>query len=157
MAFAFTQAQVSTMRINDIKLGMSKTEVEKLIGKKIIIKLSEYNYPEDAVNIVHKGIAYSIFFNYDGEKTFNVTNITSKDPSLKTLSGVKYGDSLETLFNKYKGYNFRVYQLWDHNSEKRDPNQRVFSIEDGDNGSSLDFTLKNNKIVSYSVMYVEGC
>lgn len=61
MAFAFTQAQVSTMRINDIKLGMSKTEVEKLIGKKIIIKLSEYNYPEDAVNIVHKGIAYSIF------------------------------------------------------------------------------------------------
>lgn len=157
MGFFVGQAQVSTMRINDVKLGMTKASLETLIGKKIPLKLNEYDYPEGETKIVYKGIPYTIHFGYMNEKDFTVSYISSKHASLQTLSGIKLGDSIETLFNKYKSMNFRVYQVWDLETEKRDPNQRIFSIEDYDNGSTLDFKLKNNKIIEFSVMYNEGC
>ena len=43
----FTSAQVSTTRINDIRLGMSQSELEKVLGKKIKIPVNENGYPVD--------------------------------------------------------------------------------------------------------------
>ena len=45
------QAQVSTTRINDIKLGMKLTELEKLTGQKFKLKLNEYSYA-NAINFL---------------------------------------------------------------------------------------------------------
>ncbi|WP_413532558.1 hypothetical protein [Empedobacter brevis] len=156
------QAQVSTTRINDLKLGMKLSELEKLIGQKLKLKLNEYGYPDGDVKIVSKGITYKVGFTTNGEEginpsVFTVYSIKSSDSSLKTLSGIKIGSSLDELINKYKNLNISIYDGYDDKTDKRTKAFRYFNVDDYDNGSMLQFYLVNDKVVSFDVMYNEGC
>lgn len=156
------QAQVSTTRINDIKLGMKLTELEKLTGQKFKIKLNEYGYPDGDITIVSKGITYKIGLTTNGEEgagssTLTVYTIKSSDSSLKTLSGIKVGSTLDELLSKYKNLNISIYDGYDDKTDKRTKAFRYFNIEDQDTGSTLQFYLVNDKVTSFDVMYNEGC
>lgn len=156
-----TQAQVSTTRINDIKLGMKLSELEKLTGQKFKLKLNEYGYPDGDLTIVSKGITYKVGLTQNGESN-GVNNLTiymikSSDSSLKTLSGIKIGSTLDELLSKYKNLNIEIFDGYDEKTEKRTKAFRYFNIEDYDNASILQFYLVNDKVVSFDVMYNEGC
>lgn len=156
-----SQAQVSTTRINDVKLGMKLSELEKLIGQKVKVKLNENGYPDDDVTIVSKGVTYKVNLIGDGESTslanFKIYTVKSSDSSLKTLSGIKVGSSLDELLSKYKNLNISIYDGYDDKGEKRTKAFRYFNIEDYDAGTLLQFKLVNDKVVSFDVMYNEGC
>lgn len=151
---SFGFAQVSTTRINDIKMGMSLTDLEKMVGNKIKLKVDEDGYPLEEINVTYKGIKYKLYF-WHFEEGNKVSSIEASDSSLKTLSGIGIGSSLEDLWSKYKAYNISIFNGWDENGNKS--NERYFSIQDNDNGTQLRITLKNNKVVSFSVYYYEGC
>ncbi|WP_314241537.1 hypothetical protein [Empedobacter tilapiae] len=156
------QAQVSTTRINDVKLGMKLSELEKLTGQKFKIKLNEYGYPDGDVTIVSKGVTYKVGLTTNGEETggsstLTVYSVKSSDSSLKTLSGIKIGSSLDELINKYKNLNISIFDGYDDKTDKRTKAFRYFNVEDYDNGSILQFYLVNDKVVSFDVMYNEGC
>ncbi|MBO6212443.1 hypothetical protein [Algoriella sp.] len=162
VAAIFLQAQVSTTRINDIKLGMKLTELEKLTGQKFKLKLNEYGYPDGDLTIVSKGITYKVGFMSNGEDAsptnLTVYTIKSSDSSLKTLSGIKIGSSLDELISKYKNLNISIYDGYDDKTDKRTKAFRYFNIEDQDSGSMLQFYLVNDKVTSFDVMYNdEGC
>jgi hypothetical protein len=153
------QAQVSTTRINDIKLGMSKTELEKAIGQKIKLQLNENGYPDGESTVVSKGITYKVVFSSDGESgnNFKVYTVKSSDSSLKTLSGIKIGSSLDELLSKYKNLNISIYDGYEDKSGNRTKAFRYFNVEDYDAGTILQFKLVNGKVSSFDVMYNEGC
>ncbi|MDH1883825.1 MULTISPECIES: hypothetical protein [Empedobacter] len=155
------QAQVSTTRINDVKLGMKLSELEKLTGQKFKLKLNEYGYPEDDLTIVSKGVTYKVGLtsNGDGNGSNNLTvySVKSTDSSLKTLSGIKVGSSLDELLSKYKNLNISIYDGYDDKTDKRTKAFRYFNVEDQDAGSILQFKLVNDKVASFDVMYNEGC
>ena len=155
------QAQVSTTRINDIKLGMKLTELEKLTGQKFKLKLNEYGYPDGDLTIVSKGITYKVSLMNDEESTaaqnFKVYTVKSSDSSLKTLSGIKIGSSLDELLSKYKNLNISVYDGYEDESGNRTKAFRYFNVEDYDAGTMLQFKLVNGKVSSFNVMYNEGC
>lgn len=156
-----SQAQVSTTRINDVKLGMKLSELEKLTGQKFKIKLNEYGYPEGGITVVSKGITYKVELMQSGESNgvnnLTIYNVKSTDSSLKTLSGIKIGSTLDELVSKYKNLNIQIYDGYDENTEKRTKALRYFNIEDYDSGSLLQFKLVNDKVVSFEIMYNEGC
>ncbi|WP_313580154.1 hypothetical protein [Chishuiella sp.] len=157
----FGIAQVSTTRINDIKLGMKFSELEKLTGQKIKLKLNEYGYPADDLTIVFKGITYKILLTTNGEEgvanNFYVYRVKSSDSTLKTLSGVKIGSSLDELISKYKDYNISIFDGYDEKTDKRTKALRYFNVEDFDAGSILQFNIVNGKVISFEVTYNEGC
>ncbi|MCA4783117.1 hypothetical protein IF125_12775 [Empedobacter stercoris] len=156
-----TQAQVSTTRINDIKLGMKLSELEKLTGQKFKLKLNEYGYPDGDLTIVSKGITYKVGLTQNGESNgadnLTIYMIKSSDSSLKTLSGIKIGSTLDELLSKYKNLNIEIFDGYDEKTEKRTKAFRYFNIEDYHNASILQFYLVNDKVVSFDVMYNEGC
>lgn len=156
------QAQVSTTRINDIKLGMKLSELEKVIGQKVKMKLNEYGYPEEPVTVVSKGVTYKVSLTTNGEEGANASKLSvymikSSDSSLKTLSGIKVGSSLEDLISKYKNLNISIFDGYDDKTDKRTKAFRYFNVEDYDTGSLLQFYIVNDKVVSFEVMYNEGC
>ena len=152
------QAQVSTTRINDVKLGMSKTKLEKVIGQKIRLKLDENGYPDGETTFVSKGVTYRIYFNsYDENNVYKIYSIKSSDSSLKTLSGIKIGSTLDELLSKYKDLNISVYDGYDEKAEKRSKTTRYFQVEDYDAGTVLQFDLVNGKVTMFNVYYNEGC
>lgn len=155
------QAQVSTTRINDVKLGMKLAELEKLTGQKFKLKLNEYGYPDGDLTIVSKGVTYKVGLTTNGENeganSLTVYSVKSSDSSLKTLSGIKVGSSLDELITKYKNLNISIFDGYDEKAEKRTKAFRYFNVEDYDNGSILQFYLVNDKVVSFDVMYNEGC
>ena len=158
---SFLFAQVSTTRINDFRLGMKKTELEKIIGKTIQLKLSD-GYPIENSHIVHKGIVYEVSFNkhYDDNgnesKDFIIHSVTSRDRSLKTLSGISLGSTFDEVLNKYKNNNISIYDSWDDNGN-RDKSGRRFVIDDYDFGSQLMILIKNGKVTEFYISYNEGC
>ncbi|WP_313376556.1 hypothetical protein [Chishuiella sp.] len=154
-------AQVSTTRINDIKLGMKFSELEKLTGQKFKLKLNEYGYPEEDLKIVFNGITYTIMLSTNGEQGVSnglyVYRIKSSDSTLKTLSGAKIGSSLDELISKYKNYNISIFDGYDEKTDKRTKALRYFNVEDYDAGSLLQFNIVNGRVISFEVTYNEGC
>lgn len=149
----FTSAQVSTTRINDIRLGMSQSELEKVLGKKIKIPVNENGYPVDEYVFTHNSVTYSLYF-WETDDDLKISYISSNNGSLKTLSGITKGSSLEELWSKYKNYNIRIYNQWSEDGFSKD--ERSFEIMDYDNGSSLGIHLENNKVTGFTVGYTEG-
>lgn len=157
----FLQAQVSTTRINDVKLGMKLAELEKAIGQKLKLKMNENGYPDEPYTLVSKGVTYKISFTTNGEgsdgEKFYVYMIKSTDSSLKTLSGIKIGSTLEELISKYKNLNISIFDGYDDKTDKRTKAFRYFQVDDYDAGSMLQFYLVNDKVASFEVLYNEGC
>lgn len=159
----FLFAQVSTTRINDFKIGMKKSELEKIIGKTINVKLPD-GYQADAANVVYKGVVYEVYFSnqYDDNgnqlKDMQLASVKSKDKSLKTLSGIGIGIgyTLYEVLEKYKDNNIEISDSWDDNGN-RIKTERYFTINDYDAGTYLMLTLKNGKVVEFYVGYNEGC
>lgn len=160
-SFISLQAQVSTTRINEFRLGMKKSEIEKIIGKSISIKLNE-GYPIEASHMVYKGIVYEVNFtkSYDDKgnelNDFTLYSILSADRTLKTLSGISIGSSFDEVINKYKNNNISIYDSWEEGGS-RDKTKRMFSINDYDEGTQLILTIKNGKVTEFYVSYNEGC
>ena len=154
-------AQVSTTRINDFKLGMKKSELEKIIGKSINVKMPD-GYQVDAANVVYKGVVYEVYFSneYDDNgnqlKDMQLSSVKSKDKSLKTLSGIGIGSTLSELIEKYKDNNIEISDSWDYNGN-RTKTTRYFNINDYDAGTYLHITLKNGRVTEFYVGYNEGC
>lgn len=154
-------AQVSTTRINDFRLGMPKTQLEKIVGKSINLNIVN-DYPSESTHVVFKGIVYEVYFSLDYDENGNkqtdykLYSVKAKDKSLKTLSGIGVGSTLDDLIKVYKDYNFEVSDSWDDKGN-RTKTLRSFSINDYDAGTYLVFTLKNNQVIEFFLSYYEGC
>lgn len=128
-------AQISTTRMNELKIGMRVSEILKLYGNKPAAIAEGYD-----IKITVKGIDYlvSIGNGYlsKNEQDVYINSISTKNKNLKTLSGLGVGSSLEDLWKAYSGkYNVLL--------SKSDQNMREFKIDDRDNGTLLNFKLKN--------------
>lgn len=158
----FLQAQVSTTRINDFKLGMKLGEIEKVTGQKLKLKYNEHGYPDAPYTLVYKGVTYKINFSLNGEEgalgeKIYAYMIKSSDTSLKTLSGIKVGSTLDELISKYKNLNITIFDGYDDKTDKRTKAFRYFNVEDYDAGTVLQFRLVNDKVTSFELYYNEGC
>ena len=153
-------AQVSTTRINEFRLGMKKSEVEKVVGKSIQLKLNG-GYPAEASNFVYKGIVYEVFFfkAYDDSgnelNDFVINSIRSRDKTLKTLSGISIGSTFDEVLNLYKNNSISIYNSWNEDGT-RDKTTRMFSINDDDARTQLILTLKEGKVIEFFISYFEG-
>jgi hypothetical protein len=153
-------AQVSTIRMNDFRLGDEISDVEKLIGKTINLNL-ENGYQSEPGYVIYKGVVYEVYFypTYDDNgrvDDLTLYSIRSKDKTLKTTSGIKIGSTFDELLSKFKNYNIEINDSWDDNGI-RTKTERLFKINDSDSGTYLLFTLKDEKVIEFYISYNEGC
>lgn len=132
--------QISTARMNELKIGMRPSEVLKLLGKKPAAIVDE-----GETNITLKGIDYTIEIRSGYlSKTENDTylsSISTTSKNIKTLSGIGIGSTLEDLWKAYSS-KYNVFL------DKSNNNNREFRIDDRENGVILTFSLKNEIVTT---------
>ena len=151
-------AQISTTRMNDLKLGMSLSETESLVGQSLELTKEDWIYE---TKITNKGVDLKLFFteNQDenGMTNYSLYEIETTSPNIKTLSKIGIGSSLDDLWKAYKNYSISIWKIWDDKTEKYSETERIFHLQDLETSTVLYFYLKNDKIYKISLNYFEGC
>lgn len=141
--------KVTTSKFGDISYEMNQKQVVLLTPDKLAMyEISNVNLPEHT--IVVNGIKYHITY-YKNLKTkeFEVYQVSSLSPKLATLSGIKIGSTLDDLWKNYKKYDISVQDILEDDETK---SNRIFTINDLDNGCSLQFYMINNKVVKMELL-----
>ncbi|MGB3453949.1 MAG: hypothetical protein WBA59_08980 [Moheibacter sp.] len=163
LLFLSAQAQITTGRINDIRLNKTQEEIEKTIGQKLKLKSDEYDWLSYA-EINHKGIQLKLGFvkltTEEGTaENYTLYEIRTSSPNIKTLSGIGVGSSLDELWNTYKkDFNLSVWFLWDDDIQDISKKKRMFELTGLEEYTVIRFYLDNDKITEIVVAVSEdGC
>lgn len=158
--FSFSFAQISTTRMNEIRIASNLAEVETTLNQKLEIskKQDDWLYK---TRVNHKGSEFELGFteyvDENNQTKIELFEITTESASLKTLSQIGIGNSLEDLWKVYKNYNISVWSTWDESTEKYSKTERVFQLNDYDAGTVLYFYLRNDKVYKITLSFFEGC
>src|SRR5690554_4673170 len=105
LSLSFSMAQISTTRMNDINVRAKLSEVETILGKNLELSKKENDWLY-TTTVNHKGAELHLsFMDYHDElegTVFLVFLISTESNSLKTLSNLGVGSSLEDLWKAYK-------------------------------------------------------
>lgn len=161
LSFAQTPT-VSMAGIGDIKLGMKKTEIEKLLNQKLQLPhltAKDSDYYQDTVHINYKGMEADVMFqkeyNENDKYDIVVWEVRSNSPQLKTKSGVGIGDDKYKIISTYEGYIIWIMPQYENDYTVKSKTKSSVWLH-GDNASIIIFYLDNNKVTGMSVTYFEG-
>jgi len=157
------QTTLVTMNsIGDIKLGMKKAQVEKLVNQTFNLphlssKKSEAY--QDTVHINYKGIEADVMFQkeYSENNKYDIAvwEIKSNSPDLKTKSGIGIGDDKLKIITTYEGYVIWIMPEYENNYSVKSKTKSSVWLH-GDDGNVIIFYMDKNKVASMSVTYFEG-
>lgn len=156
----FSFAQISTTRMNEIRIQSTLAEVEATLGQKLEVskKQDDWLYK---TRVNHKGsdfeLGFTEFIDENNQSKIELFEITTESASLKTLSKLGIGSSLDDLWVAYKNYNISVWATWDESIEGYSKKERVFQLNDYDAGTVLYFYLRNDKVYKITLSFFEGC
>src|SRR6478672_757462 len=121
LAIAFTAGAQNTPTIvtmngiGDLKIGMKKAELEKLIGQPLKLvnlmkKADEWN--RDTLELVYKDVQYQLILDKDylNDKKEDIIlyEVKSNSPNLKTRSGIGIGDDKLKIVSTYGDYMLQI-------------------------------------------------
>ena len=157
---------VSMNGIGDLKIGMKKESVEKLLKRKITLPhltQDSNNIYVDTVSCNYKGIECMVVFTKellgDTSAGIRVSEIKSSSPLLKTRSGISVGDDKIKIVNTYDGYSMTITPDIDYGKTPPFRSKTKSTIWLSDNGGSdnvIVFYLESNKVEGISVHFFEG-
>ena len=155
-------ALVTMNGIGDIKLGMKKAQVEKLVNQ-------TFNLPhlssktgdayQDTVHINYNGLEANVMFQkeYSENDKYDIAvwEIKSNSPQLKTKSGIGIGDDKFKIISTYEGYVIWIMPEYENNNSVKSKTKSSVWLH-GDDGNVIIFYLDKNKVTAMSVTYFEG-
>lgn len=119
-----TQAQVGLNSMAGVRVGITKSEVQRLSGKPIHIKDDITPVP---VSI--DGVPFSIIFHTFRDSVSHVYRISTTSPKFRTTEGVGVGSSIDTVWNAYKGKRYLIRNKYFYDFSDLDTkSQYAFSI-----------------------------
>lgn len=147
--------------IGDIKVGMTRTQLEKITGQpvKLVKLLKKEDWDRDTINFIYKDIPYQVILDKDyiNEKSagFIVYEVKSTGTQLKTKSGIGIGDDKIKIINTYHDYMIQIMPQYEDDFTKSKTRSTIWLH--GEDGKLIVFYLVNNKVTGFSVMFDEGC
>ena len=154
---------ISTAGIGEIKIGMKKAELEKLIGQKLTLKhlaAKKDNAYQDTFRVQYKGIEIEVMLqnNYIENDKYEITvgQLRSNNPSLKTRSGIAIGDDKLKVVSTYENYLLHLSPDYENDYKTKSKTKSTIWLF-SDDSNVIIFYLENNKVTAFSVMMYEGC
>ena len=157
---------ISMNGLGSLKLGMSQTEVEKILNKKILLinALDTLNnFYEDTAKLTYKNIAVQLEFhrNYNVPNQFymQLVGIRCSSPLCKTATGIGVGTDNLKIIAAYDKYHVRIQPgFYNYYETEKGKGKSTLSILD-DAASTMDgsdayrmlFYLLNKKVVSFEL------
>ena len=117
---------VSMKGIGDLKIGMEREKLEKLLGHKLKLphlSADSNGTAADTVSFRYKDISYTATFMKDmmddttTDRPITMSEIKSNSPLLKTPSGISLGDDFGRIAGAYDGYRLNITPDYDYKKE----------------------------------------
>jgi hypothetical protein len=149
--------------IGPLRIGMSKADVEKILGKKLTLKnlLNKDEGYADTLKVKYKNADLQIYFEkqYVDENNYDIVlqGMRTSSPLCKTKIGIGIGDDKMKIINAYE-YNtlYLSQEFEDDTYTKRSKTRSMISIYSDDSGNSIVLYLVNKKVVTIEVTYSEA-
>jgi hypothetical protein len=154
---------VSMAGIGDVKVGMKKADLEKLLNSPIQLKnlLKKEDWSRDTVNCTYKNIPMQVVFDKsyvdENKSDIVVWEVKSSGPQLKTRSGIGIGDDKYKIISTYEGYTIYIMPEYENNYTTKSKNKSTIWLHGDDSGMVIIFYLTDNKVTAICVTYNEGC
>jgi hypothetical protein len=158
---------ISMKGLGKIKLGMSHSELETILNKKIVMTknyLDTLNgYYQDTAKIKYNNADVLLEFerSYFAPYKFRMrlVGIRSGSPSCKTASGIGIGSDRSNIIREYDNYHINIYPVYPRSFKKENRNGesviRVLddaaSTMDGSDAYTMVFYLLNKKVISFEL------
>jgi len=158
-----TSYTVSMSGIAEVKLGMTKTSLEKLLNQTLQLpKLSKAkNYERDTVTCNYNGLNLTLVFEKQEINEKNeivVWEVKSSHPQLKTRSGIGIGDDKLKIISTYNNYTIYIMPAYDDADYTiKSKTKSTIWLHGDERGKVIIFYLTNNKVTGMCVTYDEGC
>jgi hypothetical protein len=158
-----TSYTVSMSGIAEIKIGMTKAALEKLLNQTIKLPppSKENNYTRDSATCSYNGLNLSIVFEkqeINNKSEIVVWEVKSTHPQLKTRSGIGIGDDKLKIISTYEGYTIYIMPDYDDaNFTIKSKTKSTIWLHGDESGKVIIFYLTNNKVTGMCVTYDEGC
>ena len=161
VSFAQTNSYtVSMSGISEIKIGMTKAALEKLLNQTIKLPANKDN-SRDSASCNYNGLNLSIVFEkqeVNNKSELVVWEVKSNHPQLKTRSGISIGDDKLKVISTYDGYTIYIMPDYDDaNFTIKSKTKSTIWLHGDESGKVIIFYLSNNKVTGMSVTYDEGC
>ena len=149
--------KVTMNGIADIKVGMKKPEVEKLLNQPVTLKnlLSKDEWLMDTISCKYKDLDVSLIFNkqyIDANKSDIILwGIMSSSVLIKTPSGITIGDDKIKIITVYDGYRLLISPDYENDNTVKSKTKSSVYLYGDDSGKQIVFHLDNNKIYSIAV------
>ena len=156
---------VSMKGIGDLKIGMKKESVEKMLKHKLVLpRLSpdSVNNYIDTVACKYKDIDYTLTFTREWQEDSSyitkLSTVSSNSPLLKTPSGIAIGDDLCKIAGAYEDHRINVSPTYDYTGYKpvRTKGKSTITLYDNDSENAITFYMNNNKVEGMDVAFYEG-
>jgi hypothetical protein len=143
--------------IGSIKLGMPLGELEKVLQKKVILKVINIDSVRltETINTKYKGINVEIDLIKYQDETIVVGGISTNSPLCKTKSGIGVGATKLQIIAAYDGYHIDaepVYEYEGNEKPKKSKTKSTITVKEDEEGYAIIFNLLNNKVVSFAIL-----
>jgi transposase len=150
---------VTPNSVGALKMGMKKAELEKLLGKKIILKnlLDKEGY-SDTIKTKYKNIDVALYLErfYIEEEKYDIVlqGIKTSSPLCKTKAGIGIGDDKIKIITAYENNSLYIWPEYeDEEYTRRSKTKSVITVYDDKTGNSIIFYLFNKKVTAVEVTY----
>ena len=155
---------VSMNGIGEIRIGMKKAALEKLLNKPLPLmhfgRKNDESY-EDTAHVVYKGIDMDVFFQQeygeDKKVSITVSGVRSSSPLLKTRSGITIGDDKIKVITTYESYTMNLVPEYETDGTTKSKTRSTIWLLSDQGSTAIMFHLTNNRITGFSVRANEGC
>jgi hypothetical protein len=154
---------VSMSGIGALKPGITKAALEKVLGKKIVLKyLSDKDSGyADTIKTKYKNIDVIIYLGRqyvdEDKQDIVMTGVRSSSPLCRTKAGIGIGDDKIKVINVYENNTLFIWPDYEDDSyTKRSKTRSVISVSADDSDNTIIIYLLNKKVVSFEVAYYEG-
>ena len=150
--------------IGDLKVGMTKSEVEKLLGQKFNLKsATDSTAWQDTALAKYKDLDVSLYFErqYSEESSYDMqlTGVSTSSSLCKTALGIGIGDEKSTIISAYDDNPIDMgpdYETVNDSTSVPSKTKYSINVKDDKWDKELVFRLVNKKVTSLQASILMG-
>jgi hypothetical protein len=128
--------------LDEFKIGMSKAELEKILGKKIVLKhiMVDEIYTE-TIDVSYKGADFQLYLmrSQIPAEVARLESVSTKSPAFKTPEGIGIGSDQSKIIDSYEKHLLIITK------------ESITLVDINNIHSSIVFYLKDKKVTEISV------
>ena len=144
---------LSTDGIGALKLGMPLSDLEKILQKKITLKVIDVDQVvlTEKIQTKYKNIDVEINL-IKRQDYIAVDGISSSSSLCKTISGIGIGSTKLQIVNAYEDYNIDILPVFEGDDYSiKSKTKKTIIVKEGTEGYAILFNLVNDKVVSFEI------